>query len=78
MNKPTGKAFPKEKVKDKQNRVRKIIKILDQTYPETTLVLNFTTPLELLIAFILAAQCTDERVNQVTDKLFKKHRTPED
>lgn len=78
MNKPTGKAFPKEKVKDKQNRVRKIIKILDQTYPETTLALNFTTPLELLIALILAAQCTDERVNQVTDKLFKKHRTPED
>jgi endonuclease-3 len=51
---------------------------LRQTYPDATCSLDFTTPLELLVATILAAQCTDERVNQVTATLFKKYRTAQD
>jgi endonuclease III len=54
---------------------RDIIKVLKKAYPNTRLALNYSEPLELLIALILAAQCTDERVNQVTAKLFKKYRT---
>ncbi len=61
---------------EKRRRVQEIIRILRATYPGVRLALNFTTPTELLIALILAAQCTDERVNQVTPVLFKKYRTP--
>ncbi len=64
--------------KDKKRRARIIIKILDKTYPDTTLALDFSSPLELLVALILAAQCTDTLVNQVTAPLFKKYRTPQD
>lgn len=52
-----------------------MIKRLRKVHPEAKLALNFSTPLELLIALILAAQCTDERVNQVTSRLFKKYRS---
>ncbi|RMH32767.1 MAG: endonuclease III [Nitrospirae bacterium] len=62
----------------KKQRVKRIIRILERTYPDTRLALNFSTPLELLIALILAAQCTDERVNRVTATLFKKYRTAQD
>ena len=58
--------------------VEKILPILKKEYPDARCTLNFTTPFELLIATILAAQCTDERVNQVTAKLFKKYRRPQD
>lgn len=61
-----------------QNVVAKILKILAEEYPHATCSLNFSTPLELLIATILSAQCTDERVNQVTKDLFKKYRTARD
>lgn len=71
-------SFFKETQKGKQGRLQKIIEILDQTFPDTTLALNFTTPLELLIALILAAQCTDDLVKQVTALLFKKYQTPQD
>jgi len=74
----TKKSLPKETPEEKTRRVQKIIGVLDRTYPDTRLALNFTTPLELLIALILAAQCTDERVNQVTATLFKKYRIPQD
>lgn len=67
----------REKIEDKKQRVRKIIKILDKTYPDSPLALHFSTPLELLISLILAAQCTDDLVNKVTVKLFKKYRTPQ-
>ncbi len=56
-------------------RVREIITILERTHPDARLALEFSNPLELLVALILAAQCTDERVNQVTRSLFKKYRT---
>lgn len=62
----------------KARRVRRIIQLLDRTYPNTILALNFSTPLELLIALILAAQCTDEAVNRVTGPLFRKYRSPQD
>jgi len=55
--------------------VKKILAILKKTYPEARCSLDHHTPLELLVATILSAQCTDERVNQVTPALFKKHPT---
>jgi len=56
----------------------KVLDILAQEYPDARVTLDFKTPLQLLIATILAAQCTDERVNIVTKDLFKKYRTAED
>ena len=63
MTRGTKTTTSKETPEEKKRRVREIIKILDRTYPDTTLALDFSTPLELLIALILAAQCTDELVN---------------
>ena len=54
-------------------KVDAILAVLDQHYPEAQCSLDFKKPLELLIATILAAQCTDARVNQVTPSLFKKY-----
>jgi endonuclease-3 len=59
-------------------RARKVLAALERAYPEATIALEFTTPLELLVATILAAQCTDERVNTVTRSLFQKYRAAED
>ena len=56
-------------------RVKEIIKILSKTIPDSQIALRFSNPLELLIATILSAQCTDVKVNQVTAELFKKYRT---
>lgn len=61
-----------------EQRAPEIIRILSETYPDAKVALNFSTPLEMLVATILSAQCTDERVNQVTKTLFQKYRTPED
>jgi endonuclease-3 len=54
--------------------VVKILDILEKEYPDARVTLNFQDPLQLLMATILAAQCTDERVNQVTKDLFQKYR----
>jgi endonuclease III len=51
---------------------------LAEAYPDAHVALNFTNPLECLVATILSAQCTDERVNMVTETLFAKYRTPQD
>ena len=59
-------------------KVPKIIELLEKEHPDAKIALNYTNPLELLIATILSAQCTDERVNVVTKALFKKYRTPQD
>jgi len=59
-------------------RVGQIIRALKKTYPQATCALNHASPFELLIATILSAQCTDERVNIVTATLFRKYRKPED
>ena len=66
---------------DKQQaakRVKKILPILKKTYPDAKIALNFKAPLELLIATILSAQCTDARVNIVTKDLFKKYKSAKD
>ena len=59
-------------------RIGKIIERLTEEYSTPRTTLRFTSPLELLIATILSAQCTDERVNRVTSLLFQKYKTPED
>lgn len=61
-----------------RQRVRKIIPILKRSYPEARVALNYVNPLELLIATILSAQCTDVRVNMVTKDLFKKYKSAQD
>ena len=58
-----------------KKRVNRIIKILGEEYPEARTALHFTKPLELLVATVLSAQCTDERVNKVTLDLFKKYKS---
>jgi endonuclease-3 len=64
-------------MEDRQ-RVKRIILILSQEYPKARTALHFTNPLELLVAAVLSAQCTDERVNKVTEILFKKYRQAQD
>jgi endonuclease-3 len=62
----------------KPDTVVKVLDILQKEYPDARVTLNFKDPLQLLIATILAAQCTDERVNQVTKDLFQKYRKAAD
>src|SRR2546426_500907 len=57
----------------KRARARKIVRALKKAYPDAKIALDFENPLELLVATILSAQCTDERVNMVTPALFKKY-----
>lgn len=59
-------------------RVTEITALLGKEYPDIRTALDFTTPLEMLIATVLSAQSTDRQVNGVTKSLFKKYRTPED
>jgi len=59
-------------------RVLKIIELLEKEYPRAKTALHYTSPLEILVATILSAQCTDKRVNMVTKSLFKKYKTAED
>lgn len=59
-------------------RVKQILRILDQTYPNVTCALHHTNAWELLVATILSAQCTDKRVNEVTPGLFAKYPTIQD
>ncbi len=56
----------------------KLLMILKRTYPDAKCSLDFSTPFEMLIAVILSAQCTDERVNKTTPAIFSKYSTPED
>jgi len=67
-----------ESIKKKIERAEKIFAILDPLYSQGKTVLKYRSPFELLIASILSAQCTDKRVNEVTDTLFKKYKTPQD
>lgn len=63
---------------NKKEKIRIILERLEKLYPDAKTALNFETPFQLLVATILSAQTTDERVNIVTEKLFKKFKTPED
>jgi endonuclease-3 len=70
--------MPSETAAAKTERAMKIIAALRRTYPDAHCELNFSNPLELLIATILSAQCTDKRVNIVTKDLFGKYRLAAD
>jgi len=70
--------MPRESLAAKAARTREIIAGLKRAYPDAHCELNYTNPLELLIATILSAQCTDKQVNIVTADLFKKYRRTED
>jgi endonuclease III len=61
-----------------RERVKQLVQVFPEIYPAAHCELNFKNPLELLIATILSAQCTDKRVNMVTPTLFKKYRTAAD
>lgn len=63
---------------DLKKRTAELIKRLKKAYPDAHCALDHTSPFELLVATILSAQCTDERVNIVTADLFRKYRGPED
>jgi endonuclease-3 len=65
--------MPRESKAAKGVRVKKLIAALARTYPEAHCELNYSNPLELLVATILSAQCTDKRVNLVTPRLFKQY-----
>ena len=65
-------------LKSLKTRTQKIIQLLKRAYPDAKCSLNHSNAFELLIATILSAQCTDERVNIVTADLFRKYRKPED
>ena len=68
----------REKFEDLKERTRRIIRRLKRAYPGAKCSLNHSNPFELLVATILSAQCTDERVNIVTANLFRKYTKPED
>lgn len=70
--------MPKETREQKTARLKKIIAGLHKAYPDAHTELNFSNPLELLVATILSAQCTDKRVNAVTADLFRKYRSAAD
>ncbi len=62
----------------RKERAREVLKFLEKAYPEAKIILNYENPFQLLVATILAAQCTDERVNRVTPELFKKFPSPKE
>ena len=67
--------MPRETSDAKRARARRILDALQRAYPDAKIALDFQTPLQLLVATILSAQCTDERVNMVTPGLFKTYPT---
>src|SRR6516164_7096938 len=70
--------MPRESKEASFARTQKVIERLQNTYPDAHCELDHSNPLELLIATILSAQCTDKRVNFVTAELFKKYRSAAD
>src|SRR5438094_5254209 len=68
----------RESKSQRKERTEKIIRLLKRAYPDARCALNHSNAFELLVATILSAQCTDERVNIVTADLFRKYRKPED
>ena len=78
MKTKTSRKREKESLEEKSARARKVLRRLAKAYPEARCALEHRSPLELLVATILSAQCTDVRVNQVTPSLFRKYRTAAD
>lgn len=64
--------------RENRNQARAIYRILTKTYPNVRCELDFKNPLELIVAVVLSAQCTDKRVNQITPALFKKYKRAKD
>lgn len=62
----------------KKDEAKELVEILKKTYPDATCSLDFSTPFELVIAVMLSAQCTDERVNKTTPELFNRCKTVQD
>jgi len=67
-----------KKLRERQDRLKKILPLLKRAYPDAACSLRHSNPLELLVATILSAQCTDDRVNIVTKDLFKKYKSASD
>lgn len=67
-----------ENITQKKTRVSNILSLLEKEYPEAKCHLNYENPFQLLISTLLAAQCTDERVNKVMGPLYKKYKSPAD
>lgn len=63
---------------DRKRQALQVISLLEKQYPNTTTALHYSNPLQLLVATILSAQCTDKKVNMVTEELFKKYKTAGD
>ncbi len=61
-----------------KKHIEKTVELLRKEYPGTRTSLNHNSPFQLLIATILSAQCTDKKVNEITERLFKEHKTPDD
>ena len=68
----------RETAEQKKKRVAQVTQLLKKAYPKAKIALDFENPMQLLVATILSAQCTDQRVNMVTPSLFKKYKTAKD
>lgn len=68
----------RETKEEKKKRAKIIVGLLRRHYPKATTLLHYRTPHELLVATVLAAQSTDKKINEITEDLFKKYRSPED
>ena len=68
--------MPAESLEKKRNRMMEIVRRLKTEYPDSKCSLHYDSPFQLLVATILSAQCTDARVNKVTEKLFRKYPEP--
>jgi endonuclease-3 len=73
-----GTLQSKEQIAKRRERARKILQALKRLVPQAKPALRFSNPWELLVAVMLSARCTDEKVNQVTEQLFRKYRTLDD
>jgi endonuclease-3 len=69
--------MPRETRTQRAKRALRIVRALAQAYPDATCALRFDTPFQLLVATILSAQCTDQKVNEVTRVLFRRYGTPQ-
>jgi endonuclease-3 len=67
-----------ESLEEKKKRVVKVVKFLKKKFPDSKIALNYNNHIQLLVAVILSAQCTDKKVNEVTKMLFKKYKTADD
>ena len=68
----------KDSFEMRKKRAAKIVAVLKKLFPKAKIFLNYSNNWELLVAVVLSAQCTDKKVNEVTAKLFKKYKTPND